>query len=278
MHIRIVADTTCDIPEDLAKKHQITTIPTCINIGDRTYLDGIDMTREQFYEDMPNFPSLARTSAPGPEIYIKTYERLALEGADEIISIHPPATLSNLFNVAQLAAGVVTRVNVTPLDLGQVSLGTGLLALMAARAAKAGKGVDAIIRLLLERAAHTYIFAALETMEYLKRSGRISGLVADIGSLLKIKPVVMLSSGVISISKVRTSRYAMDYLIRQVRKLGPIDQVAFMHTRALQRAHELVHSLDGIVQEIQKPLMVEATPILGTHVGLGAVGMVVITK
>jgi len=278
MTIRIVADSTCDIPENLARTHGIAIIPTCINIGSNTYLDGIDMTREQFYQSLPDFPSVIRTSSPGPEAFVRTYEHLADEGADEIISIHPPARMSNLFNVAQLAASSVTRVKVIPLDLGQVSLGTGLLVLKGAIAAKKGDRLEAIIQMLLDCTARTHTYAALETLEYLKRSGRIPSLIASIGSLLSLKPVVSLTKGVISIGKARTSRSATRYIIRQIKSLGALEQVAFMHTHARKRADEFMLSLNNMVPIGKDTLLVEATPILGAHVGLGVVGMVAITK
>jgi DegV family protein with EDD domain len=278
MSIRIVADSTCDLPASLAKKYGIAVIPTCINIGDRTYLDGIDMTREQFYEGLPNFPSSAQTSAPGPDAFRRTYEELAGEGASEIISIHPPARLSNLFNVAQLAAEAVQKVKIIPLDLGQVTLGSGLLAVMAARAVKAGESLDAIVNMLIDRASRTYTFAALETMEFLKRSGRIPSLVATIGSLLHIKPVVTLAKGIITIDKVRTSRSATERLVHLVRNLGPLEELAIVHAHALNRAEGLLELLDGLLPKDRQTLLVEATPILGAHVGLGAVGAVAIAK
>jgi DegV family protein with EDD domain len=278
MNIRIVADSTCDLPDDLIKRHRISIVPTCINIGNKTYLDGIDMTREEFYEGLPNFPTVARTSAPGPELFIKAYEQLAKEGADEIISIHPPAKLSNLYNVAQLAGESMTQVNVTALDLGQLSLGTGLLVLKAAKAVEAGKMLGDIIQMLQERSLHTHVFAALDTFENLKRSGRISELVANIGSLLDIKPIIVLYDGKIDIVKVRTLNSAIEYLIRRVKSLGPLEQIAFMHTHAPLRAEKLCMSLNGVVPNKQDYLMVEATPVLGTHLGVGGVGLVAITK
>lgn len=278
MSIRIVADSTCDLPDSLAKRHGIAVIPTCINIGNQTYLDGVDMTREQFYEGLPNFPSIVRTSAPGPEAFIRTYEKLAQDGASDIISIHPPAKLSNLFNVAQLAADAVQNVRITPLDLGQVTLGTGLLALMAARAAKAGESLDAIVKMLVEKAARTYTFAALDTMEFLKRSGRIPSLVASIGSLLSIKPVVTLTSGSLTIDKVRTTRSATEHLIRLVKNLEPLEELSIVHAHARSKAEGLLKLLEGALPKGKEALLVEATPILGVHVGLGAVGAVVIAK
>ncbi len=278
MTIRIVADSTCDLPVSLAKKHGIAVIPTCINIGNRTYLDGIDMTREQFYEGLPNFPSVARTSAPGPDAFIRAYEKLAGEGASNIISIHPPARLSNLFNVAQLAADAVKKVRITPLDLGQVTLGTGLLAVMAARAAKAGESLDAIVNMLIDQASRTYTFAALETMEFLKRSGRIPSLVATIGSLLSIKPVVTLTKGALTIDKVRTTHSATEHLVRLVKNLGPLEEMAIVHAHALRRAEGLLKLLEGVLPKGREAMLVEATPILGAHVGPGAVGVVAIVK
>lgn len=278
MSIRIVADSTCDLPGELTNKLNITIIPTCINIGDRTYLDGVDLSRDEFYERLPNFPSIASTSAPGPDTFINTYRRLAEEGADEIISIHPPAEFSNLFNVAQLAAAEVKRVRITPLDLGQVTLGTGLLAVMAARAVKAGETLDSILKMLRTYAAKTYTFAALDTMEFLRRSGRVPALVASIGSLLSIKPVATLYAGSLRIDKVRTSKSALERLIKLVTNIGPLEELSIVHAHARGRAEELFKRLAAVIPIGKETLVVEATPILGTHVGLGAVAAVAIAK
>lgn len=278
MNIRVVADSTCDLPVSIAKSNHITVIPTCINIGNKTYLDGIDMSRDQFYENLPNFPATVQTSAPGPDAFIQTYEKLAGEGAEEIISIHPPKRLSNLFNVAQLAAGAIKGVRVTALDLGQVSLGTGLLAVKAAMAARAGERLDAIIKMLLDCASQTHLYAALETMEYLRRSGRVPGILVSIGSLLHIKPVVAVYKGDIALTKNRTIYAATEYIIRQIKSLGALDQVAFIHTHARKRVEDLMHSVKEIIPLNPVPLVVEVTPVLGAHVGTGAVGMVAITK
>jgi DegV family protein with EDD domain len=130
--IRIVTDSTCDLPQSVVDDHQITVIPLYINIGKKAYLDGVDMSREAFYRQLPTFNPHPTTAAPGTNIFQQTYERLAEAGATKILSIHIAETLSATVNIARGAAKETTAVPVTVLDSGQLSLGMGFMAQTAA--------------------------------------------------------------------------------------------------------------------------------------------------
>ena len=273
MAIRFVTDSTCDIPAPVAQEYGINVIPVYINIGSQSYLDGVDLTHAEFYDNLPGYRTPPSTSAPGLGSFLETYKRLALEGASEIISIHAAGTLSNILNVSKLAAQAMEALKVAVVDSGSTSLGLGFLAIIAAKAAASGKSAGEIIALLEKKVRNTYLFAALDTLEYLRRSGRASMVQASLGSLLNIKPVIALNNGKLTMETIRTRARSIERLIAMVTNLGPLDYLAVAHARAHERAEELYQKVVQLLPKGEKPMIIEATPALGTHVGPGAVGL-----
>ena len=278
MSIRIVTDSTADLPDQLVAEHGITVVPLYINVAGRSYLDGVELSRQEFYEMLPKHKSPPTTSAPGPEAFRQKYEGLAAEGATEILSIHISASLSATFNIAQAAAQTTKGVSVTALDSGQLTLGTGLLVLEAARAAAAGRTMAEIIALLKEKAARTHTFAALDTLEFLRRSGRVSHLTYGLGSLLRIKPLLKMHAGEMGMERVRTRRRAVERLIELVSGLGPLEELAIVHTHAPERAEALRQQAQHLFPQDRVPFFSSVTPVIGAHVGPGAVGFAGIVK
>src|SRR5512147_1987437 len=133
MNVRIVTDSTCDLPTEVVNQYGITVIPLSINVGDKSFLDGVDLSREEFYTQLPNFNPYPKTAAPGPEVFTQVYNRLAEEGALAILSIHISETLSATVNSARMAAEQFTRIPVLVLDSSQLSLGMGFLVEKAAQ-------------------------------------------------------------------------------------------------------------------------------------------------
>jgi len=276
MPIRIVTDSTCDLPNAIVEKMGITVIPAYINIDQHSYLDGVELTRKEFYEQLPALHTPPTTSAPGIGAFIKVYEQLAEAGASEIISVHISEKLSNIANVALLAAQATQVIPVTVFDSGQVTLGTGLLAQIAAEAAAAGKSVAEIIQLLHEKRAKTYCYAALDTLEYLRRSGRVSFLQAGLGTVLQIKPLLKMHDGVVEMDRARTRAGAMDRLVELLKAVGSIEQISLVHTHVPERAQAFWDSIKHLFPTQTSPLSVEVTSVIGAHIGPGAVGLVCI--
>jgi DegV family protein with EDD domain len=271
MTIRIVTDSTCDLPADLAAAHGITVLPMYINIGDRSYLDGVELTRAEFYERLPGYNPPPTTASAGPEHFRQAYERLAAQGASEILSIHVAASFSAVCNAATAAAREVQGLRVTVFDSQQVSLGLGFLAVTAARALAAGQPLADVLAALSDQIKRTYIFAALDTLEFLRRSGRVNDLVARLGGLLQIKPLLKVYQGVISSERVRTRSQAVQRVVGWLAEQAPLEHLAVLHTRARERADELL----GQVRHLVPPgdvLIVEVTPTIGTHVGPDCLG------
>jgi DegV family protein with EDD domain len=270
--IRIAADSTCDLPEELVKKFNIEIIPLYINFGDKGYLDGTEISRQEFYERMPDASPLPTTATPGVDMFRQAYDKLAGDGATEILSIHISINLSATVDVARTAAKETTSVPVTVYDSRQLSLGMGYLVLAAAKAAKESKSMDEIIAILDELNTRTYVFAALETLEYLQRSGRMSSVVAGLGNILRIKPILKMHEGDPTGERVRTYDRAIKRIIQLVHELGPLERLDLVHTNAPSRADELYKRSIELFPAGKKPMSVDVTPALGTNIGPGVVG------
>jgi DegV family protein with EDD domain len=276
MTIRIVTDSTADLPETVVAQWGITVVPAYVNVGGRSYMDGVELSRSEFYELLPGLESPPTTSAPGPGTFARVYERVAAEGATEVLSIHIAASLSNIVEVALMAAQATTVVPVRVIDSGQLTLGTGLLVVAAARAAAAGRSAADIVTLLDDMAPRVHSFAALDTIEFLRRSGRVSRLQYGLGSLLRIKPILKMHNGAIEMERVRTRARAVERLIELVGELGPLEQLALVHTHALERVQALRQETRHLFPTEDAPLCEEVTPVIGAHVGPGAVGFVAV--
>jgi DegV family protein with EDD domain len=274
--IKIVTDSNCDLPADLVTRYGITVVPLYINVGTKSYLDGVEMTHEQFYEGLPHFKSHPTTSVPGPGQFVQVYEDLARSGAAEIISIHIGSALSAMVGVARLAAEETKSVPVTVFDSGQLTLGTGLLALTAAKAAAEGSLLSDIIAVLEGQASRTHCIAALDTLEYLRRSGRLSRFQSSLGSVLQIKPVLRMNRGEFQMERVRTRNHAYARVMELVTQLAPFEELTLVHTHAPQKVALLRQQASHLFPSDQEPLIAEVTPVIGSHIGPGAAGFVVV--
>lgn len=272
MATRIVTDSTCDLPEEVADDLGITVVPLYINVGQESYLDGVDMSRQEFYEKLPHFDHHPQTASPGPEMFRETYERLADEGAEKILSIHISASLSGTLNTAQLAAEATEGAPVTVLDSGQLSIGTGFLVEAAAKAASAGRPLAEIVETVRDMGRRVHLFAALDTLEFLQRSGRMSWAVSKIGGLLRIKPLLTMHGGEPGVQQVRTERRATQRLLDMLADLAPLEELALVHTNAPEKLKELRERASHLFPEGQEPIEVNVTPVIGAHIGPGAAG------
>jgi DegV family protein with EDD domain len=276
MSISIVTDSNCDLPKGIVDDYGITVVPMYINIGSESYLDGVTMSRQEFYEGLPHFDSHPMTSVPGPGTFIETFDRLADEGATEILAIHVAGSLSAMVNSARLAAEEWDRLPVTVFDSGNLTLGTGLQVLAAARATAEGRTMDEIVALLEDLAARTYCFAALDTVEYLRRSGRLTRFQSSLASILQIKPLLRMNNGEFEMERVRTRRAALARVIELLSGVGSLEELALVHTHAPEEAEALGRQASHLAPEGVLSLKAEVTPVIGTHIGPGAVGFVAI--
>ncbi len=278
MSVRIVTDSTCDLPPETIQRLGITVIPLHIHAEDRTYLDGVDLTREEFYAHLPRYVPAPKTAAPGPEVFARIYERLANEGAQAILSIHISESLSATINSARAAAEEFTRVPVTVLDSGQLSLGTGFIVEQAAQLAKADKLTDQILSLLQNVMKRTYVFASLKTLEYLRRSGRMHFALASLGEILQIKPLLHMHLGKPTAHRVRTQKRATEQVLAWLAEYAPFERLAVLHAGVTEEAQRLREQVCSFFPEGGDVPIVQITPVLGAHLGIGALGFACISK
>jgi DegV family protein with EDD domain len=274
--IRIVTDSNCDLPQAMVDEFGITVVPMYINIGTESYLDGVEMSRQEFYEGLPHFDTHPMTSVPGPGVFVETFETLAAEGATEILSIHIASSLSAMASSARLAAEQWDKLPVKVFDSGNLTLGTGLQAVAAAKAAAGGRSMAEIMALLEDLASRTYCFAALDTVEFLRRSGRLTRFQWALASVLQIKPLLKMNDGEYDMERVRTRKAALARVVHLLGGLGPLEELALVHTHAPEEAEALGREASYLDPEGALSLSVEVTPVIGTHIGPGAVGFVAI--
>jgi DegV family protein with EDD domain len=277
MDIRVVTDSTCDLQEEVVKSLEIEVIPLHINIGERTYLDGVELTRSEFYARLPGYAPAPKTAAPGPEVFTQVYERLADEGARAILSLHISETLSATINSARTAAAQFTRIPVTVLDSSQLSLGTGFLVEKAAQMARAGKKLEEIISALQNLMKRSYVFASLKTLEYLRRSGRMNFAIVKFGEILQIKPLLHMNMGKASAHRTRTQKRATERLLAWLAEYAPCEKLAVLHAGAQEEAEALYEQARSFFPQ-DAVSIVQITPVLGAHLGIGALGFACISK
>lgn len=275
MNTRIVTDSTCDLPSEIIDRFGIRVIPNYINIGEASYLDGPEMSHEDFYKGLSQFSAHPKTSTPGSGVFEAMYRQLVEEGAKQIISIHIHTGLSNLANVARLAASSISDAHVRVVEVGQLALGLGFVVMAAAEASLNGRAVEEIVESIKDQDRRTTIYAALDTLEYLKESGRAPALLVGIAKLFHIKPIIQLHQGTLRMAaRVRTSSRGIDWLVESVHKMGRLDKLAVLHTNAIERARVLQDRIQSMTPSLNEIPITEATPILGVHVGPRAVGLV----
>ena len=277
MPLRIATDSACDLPEPLVERYRIGVLPLFVQMGERSWQDRVDLPREAFYRRLPDADPPPATAAPGVGQFLALYERLAAEGATEILSIHLAGSLSATLNAARMAAEQVQRVRVEVFDSGQLSMGLGLQVLAAAEAAAAGRVLEEVRALLEAVSRRTYLFAALETLEYLRRSGRVNPLLARFGDLLGIRPLIRLYRGALSPGRARTWRRALATLRAWTEEVAPLERIALLYTTDRSRAEALLPWARELVGGAEVPV-VQATPVIGTHVGPGAVGVACVAR
>jgi DegV family protein with EDD domain len=277
MNIRIVTDSTCDLPENVVSKHRISVIPLHINQGENTFLDGVNLTREEFYNQLPGYKSAPTTAAPSPEIFRQTYEQLADEGAQSILSIHISESLSATINSARMAAEQFKRIPVTVLDSTQLSLGLGFIVEKAAQMSELGHKVDEILASLQGLMKRTYVFASLKTLEYLRRSGRMHFALARLGEILQIKPLLHMNQGKPTAHRARTQTRATERLFEWLKEYAPYERLAIVHAGIQAEAEAMRERVKEFLPGGDIPV-VQITPVLGAHLGIGALGFACISK
>lgn len=277
--IRIVTDSACDLPDGVAEELGISVVPLYINMCGRSYKDLYEITRDEFYQQLPNCDQVPTTSAPSPEAFAAEYQQLMDNGASEIISIHISKSLSRTIDSAFEAKANYPEIPVTVVDSDQLSLGAGYVVMEAVKAAWDGMSREKILQRIADLSRRTYVFAALDTLHYLSKSGRMHVALARLGTILHIKPLLKMNRGRPEAERVRTREGAIKRLLRLVEDLGPLEKLSLVHTFAYERIEELYQRSKYLFPEpVILPDRVGVTPVLGSHLGPGVIGFTAIAK
>lgn len=274
MRIRVVTDSTSDLPREICRALDITVIPLNVHFGDTVYQDGQDLPAEEFYRKLESSPIFPQTSTKPPDTFAQTYRRLAQE-ADAILSIHISAAFSGTLNAARLGS-MEAGVPVEIVDSQSASMGLGLLTILAARMAREGASLGEI-RSRLDRAIpNTAAYGLFDTLQYLQRGGRIGRAQAFLGSLLRIKPVIAIKGGtVVPIRKARTVSQGLGILCELALARGMPQELSVMQTSDPEAADRLTERLAASYPP-ERIYRTTIGPVIGCHVGPRAVGVSVI--
>jgi DegV family protein with EDD domain len=271
MSIYIVTDSTSDLPLDVINKYNITVIPCFVNINGESYLDGVEISRKAFYEQLPDAKQPPTTSAPGPGVFHETYKSLIEQGATAIFSIHITQKFSNICNVARLAAEEIHEIPIHVIDSGNLSMAEGLVVLAAAQAAQSGASEEEVLLIVEKAVEQANAFAKLDTVDFLQRSGRLSNIQHGIISLLDIKPILRMNNHLAKMDIVRTRKKAFERVVNVAKQIAPQSKFfGISHANVPDQVEELIKQLKQAIPDLIEPMVSEVTPALGTHVGPGA--------
>jgi DegV family protein with EDD domain len=271
--IKIVTDSASDLAPDLAERHDIAVVPLSIRFGETEFLDRRDLTPDEFYQRCSTSAVLPETAAPSPGAFQQTFGEAAAAGRDGVVCICISAALSGTFQAASTAAQAVANdFPVRVIDSESITMGQGLIALSAARLSAEGKGIEDVAGLARELVTRTRVFGALDTLDYIKKGGRIGGASAFLGSLLSIKPIIEVRDGVVQAeSRQRTRTRSLNYLVDKVRQQETVEQLAILNAAAPD-----IENLLTLMAEVfprEETIVADVGPIIGAHSGPGTVGV-----
>jgi DegV family protein with EDD domain len=268
--IRIVTDSSCDIPADLIDDLGITVVPLTIRFGDEEFVDKTELTNEQFWDRLLSGEGLPETAAPSAGMFVEAYERLADEGATGIFVLTLSSDLSATHQAAVIGAEKL-GLDVKVLDSRSVSMGLGLQVIAAAEHAAAGATLTEIADAAINRVDEVQVVAALDTIEFLKRGGRIGGASALVAGLLDIKPIIAVRNGAIDgAGRVRTRSKAVEHIVATCLAHGPSGKLSVFggRTPGFEEIVERISAETG-----HQVIAAELGAVVGTHSGPGVLGM-----
>jgi DegV family protein with EDD domain len=276
--VRVVTDSTADLPPAIAKEMDIEVVPLLIIFGEEEFLDNVNLSSEEFFERLERSPTPPRTSQPAPAAFQEVYERLARE-TDRIVSIHLSGKLSGTLDSARAGAQALEqRCRVELVDSRSVSMGLGMAVLAAARAAREGADLEEAAQAARSVSDRVRIAVLLETLEYLRRGGRIGRAQSLLGSLLHIKPILTVRDGEAHpLARARTRERALERVYDLAMSQRDIQEVAVMHATTPEDAERLAARV--VAERPHIPVHVgRLGPVIGVHGGPGIVGMAAVEE
>jgi DegV family protein with EDD domain len=278
MTIKIVTDSTSDLPPQLSKDLSITVVPLYLRFGENTYRDRIDIGEDEFYKRLQNDPIHPTTSQPTPQDFADVYRDLSQQ-ADGILSIHISRKMSGTCNSALQAKEMMPdSFPVEVLDSKTVSMGLGLLAIEAANIAKSGRNLHEVVEEVKTLISNTHVWALFDTLKYLVLGGRIGKAKGLVGTILNIKPLLIVKDGEMApVSQPRTRSRGIDLMYDSVCKVADIQNLSVVYSTTPDEAQELVDRISGIYDR-RRIRLARLGPALGVHAGPGALEIAVMGK
>lgn len=280
--VAIVGDGASSLTPEVGRRHGVHVLPTYITFGDRTYRDGVDLDAKQFYTLLRNSTRLPTTAQPSVADFLGMYgdlwKQMSAGPSAAIVSIHPSVKMTATVDSARAARRELPNVPIYVIDTGSISMGVGVVAIAAARAAASGQDAESVVRLAEDLARRVKVVFTVETMEYMRRGGRIGGAAALLGTLLNIKPVLQVADGQVQpLEKPRTRRKAvasmLDWMAEQVGSSQSV-HAAVLHCDVPDDAQALAQEVLKRFHGVELVMIAEAGPTIGTHGGPGTVGIV----
>jgi DegV family protein with EDD domain len=271
--VYVVSDSSCDLEQEATARFNIEIVPLTIRFGSEEFADRQDLSVEDFYKKMAASDELPQTACPSPGAFDRAFRNASEAGADAVVCISLSGALSNTLQSAQMAATACEiPMPIHVIDSKSLSSGLGTLVLEAASAAEGGAKADAVVRRVDDLIPRTHVFAVLNTLENLKKGGRIGGAKAMIGSLLSIKPLIDITGGEVQeAGKARTRKRAMQMLYERMKAAGAIECVAVMHSEAPDVDEFLELIAPDFPREVLRLGKLGAVP--GTHGGHHMIGV-----
>lgn len=273
MPVRIVTDSSCDLDAATVEELGIEVVPLSIRFGDEEFTDGVDLSAEQFYAKMAESDVLPETAAPSPGAFEEAFKRQADAGADAVVCVNLSSSLSATMQAAENAAkAVADDLDIRVLDSRSISTGLGTIVRRAATAAADGQDADSVTDLVQDLVARTRVFGTLDTLENLKKGGRIGNAQALVGSLLSIKPLIDISTGEVEeAGKARTRRRALEWLRSQILAPAEVDDLCLLHGGAPDDVEVMLDMLSDKYPRDEIHVTVIG-PVIGTHGGPRVMG------
>lgn len=269
MAVKILTDSVADLPPEIVRDLDITVIPIILRWGEEILRDGVDITAEEFYERLRHSKIPPTTSLPSPGMFVEAYDKIA-ENADAILAITVSSRMSGTYEVAVSSSRLMQqKCRVEVIDSETATMCQGFLVIKAARAAKAGKSLDEITDIVRTNIPRVDFLCTFDTLEYLKRGGRIGKAQAFLGSLLKINPLINLRAGVVEPAGRTHSRFrAIERLVDFVLDYSHIEELAILSATTPQESELIARRVSHVFPR-ERIFFSRPTPVIGTHTGPG---------